>query len=102
MLRYILLLLLVVLVTRAVSRVIGGVVQGLGGTSGRARGNVPTRGVPMVRDPICGTYVVADRALALTDGSRHLFFCSAGCREKYRARPSTTADGRQPAGGPNA
>jgi hypothetical protein len=38
---------------------------------------------------VCGTYVVPSRALALADGSRQLFFCSAGCRDAYQARPST-------------
>ena len=87
MLRYVLLVLLVMLVTRAVLRVVGGVVQGLAGESQqRSSGNVPTRGVQMVRDPVCGTYVVPDRALAVADGSRQVYFCSAGCRDAYRAR----------------
>ena len=87
MLRYVLLVLLVMLVTRAVLRVVGGVVQGLAGESQqRSSGNVPTRGVQMVRDPVCGTYVVPDRALAVADRSRQVYFCSAGCRDTYRAR----------------
>ena len=40
----------------------------------------------MARDPVCGTYVVPDRAVAITDGRQKVFFCSAGCRDKYRAQ----------------
>jgi hypothetical protein len=49
-------------------------------------GHAPPRGIEMVRDPVCGTFVVPDRAVTLADGSRHLYFCSASCRDKYRAR----------------
>jgi YHS domain-containing protein len=90
MVRYLLLFLLVILITRAAWRLVGGVMRGLAEHSQpRAGGGVPTRGVQMVRDPVCGTYVLPDRALMLTDGSRQVFFCSAECRDKYRARPST-------------
>ena len=88
MVRYLLLFLLMILIARAARRLIGGVMRGLAGQV-RAGGGVPTRGVQMVRDPVCGTYVVPNRALALADGSRQLFFCSAGCRDAYQARPST-------------
>ena len=88
--RYLLLALLVILITRAAFRLVGGVMRGLAEHSqDQGGGKVPTRGVQMVRDPVCGTYVLPDRAVALADGSRQLFFCSAGCRDKYRARPST-------------
>jgi YHS domain-containing protein len=40
----------------------------------------------MVRDPVCGTYVIPDRAVPLLDGSQRVYFCSATCRDKYRAR----------------
>jgi hypothetical protein len=87
MVRYLLLFLLLILITRAAWRLAGGVMRGLAGqTQRRAGGNVPTRGVRMVRDPVCGTYVVRDRALVLADGSHQVFFCSTGCRDAYRAR----------------
>jgi YHS domain-containing protein len=40
----------------------------------------------MVRDPVCGTFVVPDRAVRLTDGREPVFFCSTACRDKFRAR----------------
>jgi uncharacterized protein len=80
-------LVLAMLLARAGWRVIDGVMEGLSGRGSRTRdGNVPARGVQMVRDPVCGTYVVPDRAVALSDGSGRVFFCSANCRDKYRAR----------------
>jgi YHS domain-containing protein len=92
MLRDLLLLMLALLVARAVWRVVSGVLQGLSGQAGPSRGgrrsNAPARGVHMVRDPVCGIYVVPDRALALSHGSNQVYFCSADCRDKYRARPS--------------
>ena len=82
-----LLMVLAMVVARAAWRVLGGVTEGLSGrASGSRGGNVPARGVQMVRDPVCGTYVVPDRAVALSDGSSRVFFCSANCRDKYRAR----------------
>jgi len=84
-----LLLVLALVMARAVSRVIGGVIEGLSGRGVRRQGGkVPARGVQMVRDPVCGTYVIPDRAVAFSDGSGRVFFCSANCRDKYRARPS--------------
>jgi hypothetical protein len=40
----------------------------------------------MVRDPICGTFVLPDRAVSLTDGRQRVFFCSTACRDTYRER----------------
>jgi YHS domain-containing protein len=42
----------------------------------------------MVRDPVCGTFVVPDRAIALMVGRENLYFCSTACRDTYRARPN--------------
>ena len=81
----VLLLVLALTMARAAWRVIGGVMEGLSGRSTRSQdGNVPARGVQMVRDPVCGTYVIPDSTLS--DGTGRVFFCSANCRDKYRAR----------------
>jgi len=82
-----LLLVLAMVIARAVWRVIDGVMDGLSGRASRSQGgNVPARGVQMVRDPVCGTYVIPDRALAVGDASQQVFFCSSRCRDKYRAK----------------
>ena len=98
-----LLFVLAMVMARAVWRVIDGVMQGLSGRSSRSEGgNVPARGIQMVRDPVCGTYVIPDRAVALADGSQRVYFCSANCRDKYRARPSTSSGRPEPAEGRTA
>ena len=64
-------LLLLVLVIRAIWRLARGVLQGLAAGQAAAGGRVPgrdgsnERAVPLVRDPVCGTYVVRDRAIAV-------------------------------------
>jgi hypothetical protein len=84
MARVLLFLVLFMLLVRALSQLWKGLVQGIQGPQGRP--SVPTRGVHMVRDPVCGTFVVPDRALMLSVGREQLYFCSASCRDAYRAR----------------
>ncbi len=77
---------------RAVWKLLQGVMQGLSGPPNQQRqspsraSGVPAQGVQMARDPVCGTYVVPDHAVAITVGRQHVYFCSAGCRDKYRAK----------------
>ena len=82
--RYILLFLLVVFLARALFRLFAGFMEGMTGTPRGA--HLPERGVQMVRDPVCGTFVVPGRAVLLMDGSDRVHFCSDSCRDKYRAR----------------
>ena len=58
----------------------------LGGGSTFGRRGAPSASVHMERDPVCGTFVVPERAVALDDGSRRVYFCSSACRDSYRAR----------------
>ena len=83
MLRLLLMLVLIVMLARGFWRMVDGIVEGL---TGRGPTGVPGRSVQMVRDPVCGTFVLPDRALTLGDGRHRIFFCSAACRDKYRAR----------------
>jgi YHS domain-containing protein len=91
MLRYLLVLALIIIVARALWRILDGVAEGLRGTPRTPQ--APSSGVQMERDPVCGTFVVRDRAVTLSVGQRQLYFCSARCRDKYRARPSTHSTG---------
>ena len=84
MIRFVIYLALIILLSRALSRLWGGIVEGLTGEP-RTSSRVPQRGVAMVRDPVCGTFVVPDRALMLSVGRQQLYFCSPACRDKYRA-----------------
>lgn len=45
--------------------------------------------VPLVRDPVCGTYLLPDRAIKTGSGDGTLHFCSETCRASYH-------DGAQP------
>ena len=89
MLRNILLLILTVLVVRAVSRALLGMRAGW--ETGPRRSH-PGRGsaqgssnssVHMIRDPVCGTYVVQGRALTAIRGGETAWFCSAQCQRAW-------------------
>ena len=84
MLRLILFVLLAIFVARAFWRLLDGIVDGASG--GRSRSRAPERGVSMVRDPVCGTFVLPVSAVTLVEGRARLYFCSDACRDKYRAR----------------
>ena len=80
-----------VIAIRAAWKFLSGVVQGMSGgpsQSAQSRGPSapPAQGVHMERDPVCGTFVVPDRELSLRMGHQQLYFCSAACRDKYRAK----------------
>jgi YHS domain-containing protein len=81
MTRLALLLLLFVVVGVALRVVVRAALEALVGTSSRP----PVGGVPMVRDPVCGTFVVRERALMLGGSSGTLYFCSARCRDEYQS-----------------
>jgi YHS domain-containing protein len=85
MLRIALLLILFMVLGRTFWRIIDGLVEGI---TGRTRTGVTQQGMAMVRDPVCGTFVLPERAVSLSDGRSRLFFCSDTCRDKYRARPA--------------
>jgi len=87
MIRIVLVLILFILIARAFWRIVDNVIAAASGEPPRGRAPAtPARGVQMVRDPVCGTFVLPDHAVTLAEGSRQLFFCSTGCRDKYRAR----------------
>jgi YHS domain-containing protein len=81
--RVVLLLLLCIVLARILWRAFDAFVEG---ATGRPRSGPVPRAVPMARDPICGTFVVPDRAVTLVDGRSRLYFCSERCRDQYRAR----------------
>jgi YHS domain-containing protein len=100
MLRFILLSILLTILFRAVSRLLAGILRGMQGEGPgyrpRRGADVQQRGVQMVRDPICGTFVVPERAVMLPgDGGNRVYFCSPECRDKYRSQPhAAPAHGR--------
>ena len=80
MVRLILELLLIVIIARTFWRVVGAVIEGLRG--GPAGPPSDRRGV-LVRDPVCGTFILQDRAVAAMRSGQAVFFCSEACRDQY-------------------
>jgi YHS domain-containing protein len=39
----------------------------------------------LIRDPVCGTYVPASSQYRLVNGAQVIRFCSAECRDRYKA-----------------
>jgi YHS domain-containing protein len=79
--RVLLIALLLLFVGRALWRLIEGIVAGAslpGGASGP-----PQKSERMVRDPVCGTFVVPSRALSVASGGRVEYFCSEQCRMAF-------------------
>jgi YHS domain-containing protein len=83
LIRLLLIFLLVLFLGRAFWRLLTGVVEGATGTGPR-RSRTPERGTRMVRDPVCGTFVVQSRALSADSRGETAWFCSENCRSQWR------------------
>jgi YHS domain-containing protein len=88
--RIIFYIVLLLFIFRALRSLWGGILEGLNQPR-RSGGGVPSRGVAMVRDPVCGTFVLPERALSLSVGRELVYFCSARCRDDYRKRPAASS-----------
>ena len=87
MTRFILIFILLTIAARMFWRLVDGIIEGATGQSRSTRsGRTSAPGVAMVRDPVCGTFVLPDRAITLVDGRQRIYFCSDRCRDTYRAR----------------
>ena len=86
LIRFVLLFVLALLVLRAIGRLLGGLIAGASEPRSGQSGP-PERGVQMVRDPVCGTFLLPAGAVSLTErgGAVH-YFCSDRCREAYKPR----------------
>ncbi|HTG99009.1 MAG TPA: hypothetical protein VL882_02010 [Vicinamibacterales bacterium] len=82
MARLILWAILIVIIARSLSRLLRGVLEG----AGYIRDNAPQRSVGLVRDPVCGVFVVPGRALHDGTGEATRYFCSEDCRRKWMKR----------------
>ena len=85
LLRFALLFVLAMLIVRAFWRVLAGVVDGVSQPKA-PRSGPPDRGVQMVRDPVCGTFLPPESAITLTDRGSVRYFCSEKCRDAYKGR----------------
>jgi YHS domain-containing protein len=82
LIRVILIFLLLTLVVRAVYRLVAGIVEG---ASGGPHKQVPLS-TKMVKDPVCGTYVVHSKALTASRGNETAWFCSPECQHAWQRR----------------
>jgi YHS domain-containing protein len=94
MVRLLLLVVLFILVARIFWRFVDNIIEAATGGAEASHPVVPPHGVQMVRDPVCGTFVLPDPTVAIVDGRSRVYFCSTGCRDKYRTRPSTPPGAR--------
>lgn len=85
LIRWLLILLLVSLLFRALRRLVAGFLEGVGYTRAPQETAGGSRAVPLVRDPVCGTFVVPSRAVTLGTGTARQYFCSERCRERYES-----------------
>ena len=82
MLGLLLKLVLLIIILRALSRLVSGIMDGM-----RTPRDKSPSAVPLARDPVCGTFVVPSRALSGGAGGDIRFFCSEKCRRAYEAKP---------------
>jgi YHS domain-containing protein len=82
MARLILWAILLFFILRAVSRLLRGVLEG----AGYQREIPPQRSVGLVRDPVCGVFVVPGQALTSGPGRGAKYFCSEKCRREWQRR----------------
>ena len=81
MVRVLLFIILAYVAVRLLWRLLKGVFEGLGHQPG---GSPPSVG--LVRDPVCGTFVLPSKALTSGSGSNTRYFCSEKCRQDYAGR----------------
>jgi YHS domain-containing protein len=84
--RFVLYAVVALLLYRALRSFLRGVLQGAGAVPGPRKKPPIAEGVRMVRDPVCGTYVIPANALAVRDAEGMHHFCSATCRDAFTAR----------------
>jgi len=88
MLGFVLDVIFTVAALRALWKLLQGITVGMkvGTVDSETARRGPAKGVHMEKDPVCGTYVIPNRALSMSIGRDTVYFCSAACRDKYRAK----------------
>ncbi len=74
------------LILRAIVSFIRGLASGVNGSRSAEAGvsSEPRKSVPLVKDPVCGTYVEPSHAVSTRTGSTVHYFCSETCRRAFR------------------
>ena len=75
--------LVVALILRVVVSFIRGLASGVSRSRSAATGE-SRKSVPLVKDPVCGTYVEPSHAVSVRTGSTLHYFCSETCRQTFR------------------
>jgi len=90
--RFLLWALFLMVLFRAIGRLVRGIAEGAGvrpkpgPAPGPGRPSTPAKGELMARDPVCGTYVVPSTALSARGAGGLQYFCSDKCRQAYLSR----------------
>jgi uncharacterized protein len=74
-------IILFLLIVRILWTFVRGVLEGAG-----LREIPKQSSVKLVRDPVCGVFVVPSRALTARSGSETAYFCSEKCRQEWSRR----------------
>ncbi|MGE3841862.1 MAG: hypothetical protein AB7I50_09770 [Vicinamibacterales bacterium] len=82
-------LIVILLVVRLVLRFVGGLMQGLRGAPAPPRVDARDRAVALVKDPVCGTYLPKEKAIA-GRGAPPVYFCSEACLRAFEQRRSSS------------
>jgi YHS domain-containing protein len=82
MTRVILWIVLAIIVIRLVWRFFHAVMDG----AGVLRDGSTPQAVKLVRDPVCGVFVVPSKALTSGSGDGTKYFCSEKCRKEWGSR----------------
>jgi len=69
---------------KIMSSVFGAQASSSAGASSKPRPTVPAGG-ELKKDPVCGTFIAADTAVQKRVGGEVYYFCSADCRDKFKA-----------------
>jgi YHS domain-containing protein len=91
MVRLVLFVILFVFIARAFWRVIDNVIEAASGQPPGARTARGPSAAKMVRDPVCGTFLLPDRAVSIAGARGRVYFCSEACRDQYRPSGSGRA-----------
>jgi hypothetical protein len=82
MARIILWIVLITIVVRMVWRFVHAIMEG----AGLLEGSSPPASVKLVRDPVCGVFVVPAQSLTAGSGESTKYFCSEKCRKAWSGK----------------
>ena len=82
MTRFVLVTVVLLLLARVLWHLVRGILQGLSASPHGAR--VLRRGGQMVRDPVCGMFILPAGAVTIGSRDQLVHFCSTDCRDKYQ------------------